>query len=954
MKKFFTLLISSFSFLCTYSQVQVPPHIAVALKGDRSFRNYAVKMTRYLDSLLLVTKDSLLLKKINSRYKKLARQLQYLEGHQNSKGEIVNVSEENMKALEAYQQSEMAQTESPHLGSWTLIGPQYVSATFGHRGIGRVDRIAFHPSNANIIYAGTPAGGLFKTTTGGTIWNPVNNYIPSLGISGLVVSHANPTTLFVLTGDGDSNIGIYGLVEGMDYIRPSIGVLKSLDDGQSWTKTGLNIPGFYVGYKLIQSPNDANVLLAATSKGIYRTDNAGSSWNLVSSDSARYYDIEWKPGSTSTLYASSGNRVFISVSAGQTFADITNRIPDDISNCGRIALAVTPNNVNVVYVLAGRTTTGFPHMRIFRSTNSAASFFLRSDYNNVDGGTVEYMLNIVASPTNYNNVTVGNTYTRFSEDGGASFVRSGSTDDASARYLHPDAHELIYNPLDDKLYIGCDGGLFYTDDHGQTISSRFLGMSNTQFYHLGVADDNENMVVGGAQDNGIIVKNANTSFFENYKEGDGFDIAMPHGTGNFILATINYNTYFFQKNFPSTFWYLNVQTGTWFKTVATSWFDSTKFAGGTQILRWSAFSESSAPVGTFDANGRWALTTSPSNGNRLYCAGGPAWNDDGDQSGKTLSRSDDKGNTWTALQNNSGFPSVFSKITSVTVHPTNSNKVYVTFGGYQAAVKVYYSSNAGANWTNLSGGLPDLPVNTVAVNDNGDIYIGTDIGVFYREEGGTSWMPFFNGLPKVPVTDLQITNSYIYASTFGRGIWGSSTHGNCPLTLNLTTNLTGRVVYEAKDITASSSVVNGAGTDIYLKSENGTTLNPGFTANGSAGAEFRSWIAPCGTGGLPLNVSLIENRNTAALKLDSGKLEFNLSFPALVTLYAADSTGNIQSMLNKPIRMMEGKQSLSLFDKVHSGKLILVADGNVVGIQDMPKTPAADEKKEIRNNKEAP
>jgi ligand-binding sensor domain-containing protein len=77
--------------------------------------------------------------------------------------------------------------------------------------------------------------------------------------------------------------------------------------------------------------------------------------------------------------------------------------------------------------------------------------------------------------------------------------------------------------------------------------------------------------------------------------------------------------------------------------------------------------------------------------------------------------------------------------------------------------------------------LPDLPVNAVAVNDNGDIYIGTDIGVFYREEGGTSWMPFFNGLPKVPVTDLQITNSYIYASTFGRGIWGSSTHGNCPL-----------------------------------------------------------------------------------------------------------------------------------------------------------------------------
>jgi hypothetical protein len=222
-------------------------------------------------------------------------------------------------------------------------------------------------------------------------------------------------------------------------------------------------------------------------------------------------------------------------------------------------------------------------------------------------------------------------------------------DDASARYLHPDAHELFIT----RLMINCISVVmvvcFIQMITGKLYSSRFLGMSNTQFYHLGVADDNENMVVGGAQDNGIIVKNENTSFFENYREGDGFDIAMPHGTGNFILATINYNTYFFQKTFPSIVWYLNLQTGTWFKTVATSWFDSTKFAGGTQILRWSSFSESSAPVGTFDANGRWALTTSPSNGNRLYCAGGPAWNDDGDQSGKTLSRSDDKGNTWTAL-----------------------------------------------------------------------------------------------------------------------------------------------------------------------------------------------------------------------------------------------------------------------------------------------------------------
>jgi len=952
MKKLLALGICYCWFLCSYSQVQIPVHIAASLKGDRSFKSYSGKMTQHLDSLLRVTKDSATLKKINSRYKKLARQLQYLEGHQDENGEIVNVSERNMKALEQFQQLPMAQTESPHLGLWSLIGPQHVTESYGRKGIGRVDRIAFHPTNANIIYAGTPAGGLFKTTTGGTIWSNVNSYIPSLGISGIVVSHANPSTLYVLTGDGDSNTG--GFVDGFDYIRPSLGIFKSTDEGDTWIKTGLNIPGFYVGYKLIQSPSDANVLLAATSKGLYRTDNGGTSWDMVSSDSSRYFDIEYKPGSSVAMYATTANRFFISATAGQSFADVTSRIPDDISGCGRIAIAVTPNNANIVYLLAGRNTNGFPHFRIFRSTNSGGLFLLRSDINNVDGGTVEYMLNIAASPTNYNHIVTGNMYTRFSEDGGTTFVRSGSSEDANQNYVHADIHDLIYHPLDDRLFIGSDGGVFGTDDHGVTIFNRFLGMSNTQFYHLGVADNDENFVIGGAQDNGVLVKTDNTSFFKNYKAGDGFDIAMPHDFGTFVLTTINTETVFFSKSLPSTYWFLNVQNRVWFKSAATSWFDSTKFVGGTQILRWSNFGESNTPISTFDANGRWALTTSPSNGNRLYCAGGPEWNDYGDQSGKTLSRSDDKGATWTALHNSASFPSVFSKITSVAVHPANSNKVYVTFGGYQAAVKVYYSSNAGVNWTNLSGGLPDLPVNTVAVNDNGDIYIGTDIGVFYRQEGGTSWMPFFNGLPKVPVTDLQITNSYIYASTFGRGIWGSSTHGNCPLTINLTGDISGRTVYEAKDITASARLINGAGTEIYLKSENQTTLTPGFAANAGTGAEFRSYISPCGTGGLPLNVSAIENKNTAAMKLDSGKIEFELTFPALVTLYAADSSGNLLATINKPIRLNEGKQSLSLLDKLQSGKLVLVADGAIIGMQDLPKIPTAEEKKTAGNDDEAP
>ena len=92
------------------------------------------------------------------------------------------------------------------------------STTSKATGIGRVDRIAFHPTNASIVFAGTPAGGIFKTFNGGSTWSNLNSYMPSLGISGLVISSTNANVIYALTGDGDSNLGDGGFVQGFDYI----------------------------------------------------------------------------------------------------------------------------------------------------------------------------------------------------------------------------------------------------------------------------------------------------------------------------------------------------------------------------------------------------------------------------------------------------------------------------------------------------------------------------------------------------------------------------------------------------------------------------------------------------------------------------------------------------------------------------------------------------------------
>jgi photosystem II stability/assembly factor-like uncharacterized protein len=917
------------------AQVEIPDHIAAKLGNDKSFRKYSKLLTGYMDSLKTTARDSIQLKSIDRKYKKLARQLHYLEGRLDRDGNIVNASRLNYEAIQAVENARGNAIESEHLGTWELVGPDFITDNFGPRGIGRVDRIAFHPTDANTVYAGTPCGGLWKSTTGGTIWSNVNKYIPSLGISGIVISHADPNTIYVLTGDGDSNIGDFGFVQGMDYIRPSIGVLKSTDGGDSWSLTGLDIPGFYVGYKLIQSPYDANVLLAATSKGIYRTANGGSSWTRVSSDEDRYYDIEWRYGSTASLFACTGNRFFMSASAGQTWADLTNRIPDDISGCERMAIAITPDNEGVVYVLAGQPNGDYPRNRLFRSSNAGGTFFLRSDQN-VGGGSPRYMWNIAVSPVNYDHVVVGNLSLRFSENGGTSFVRSSSGDDAQSNYVHADIHELIYNPHNNLLFIGSDGGAYTSSNHGTSMAQKFLGMAATQYYHFNVAYNNNDFMINGAQDNGIMIKDDNTSFFSNYMSGDGFDIAMPHNgsSGKSHVVTINTNTYFLDPSLDGSYYRINQQNAVWYKPVAISWFDSTKFVGGQSIVRWRGFGSSNS-FAEFSANGIWALTTSPSNSNKVYAAGGPAWNDSGDQNDRSLTRSDDAGATWTQLIDNQGLPDSIGKITSIALHPLNSNTVYITLGGFQDGAKIFQSANGGVTWNNRSENLPNVPVNAVVVAANGDVFIGTDIGVYCQLNGTLEWVAFFNGLPKVPVTDLEIRGSLIFASTFGRGIWKSGLHGNCPRAVNITGNQSGRIFYEGGTITSDATLVNGFGTEIYAKAVDEVTLQPGFRANGATGVEFRSWIGNCGVNGIPANIPLGQSLEKISLKVENNTVSFDLPFGVLASFYATNTAGEVQKELLQPERLQPGKQVLNIPSNANFQKLALVVDGEVWAVKEL-------------------
>ncbi|MGY6563022.1 MAG: T9SS type A sorting domain-containing protein [Luteibaculaceae bacterium] len=122
------------------------------------------------------------------------------------------------------------------------------------------------------------------------------------------------------------------------------------------------------------------------------------------------------------------------------------------------------------------------------------------------------------------------------------------------------------------------------------------------------------------------------------------------------------------------------------------------------------------------------------------------------------------------------FPNVedFKVITSVTASDKNENEVYISFSGFDNVKKVIVSYNSGNTWTDISSGLPDLPVNKIIFEEgsNNRLYAATDIGVYFKE-GNNDWEVYGCDLPKTRITDFKIDycERKLKVSTFGRGFW---------------------------------------------------------------------------------------------------------------------------------------------------------------------------------------
>ena len=175
-----------------------------------------------------------------------------------------------------------------------------------------------------------------------------------------------------------------------------------------------------------------------------------------------------------------------------------------------------------------------------------------------------------------------------------------------------------------------------------------------------------------------------------------------------------------------------------------------------------------------------SLAIAPSNSNVLYAA---------DQT--NMWKTTDGGATnWGVIT----LPTTANNVTYITIKNNDPNTVWITYGGFTSGSKVYESTNGGASWTNISTGLPNLPVMCIAYykkpTDRNVLFVGTDVGV-YVKDGANNWVPFNTNLPNVVVTELEIfygsgieAIDKLRAGTYGRGLWETDIDAALPVEIS--------------------------------------------------------------------------------------------------------------------------------------------------------------------------
>ena len=671
--------------------------------------------------------------------------------------------------------------------SWISRGPGNVG--------GRARGIIIDPDDAtaNTWFIAAVGGGVWKTSDAGNNWTELTVDKGSLSASYMAMAPSNHDVIYLGTGEGFGNLDALG----------GQGLWKSIDRGVTWNQIEITATSdFGMINRVIVNPTDENILLIATTTGIFKSIDGGVNWtdDLANTDK-RVQQIVHSPSDFNLMLATvNGLGIIKSSDAGENWNTVS------VNDNGRIEMAYAPSNDDIIYASSQGADSDAPSL-IYVSRDKGDHWSECTGGEDFLGGQGWYDNTIVVDPYDENTFFVAGVhiFKVICDSNGNSLdvtmlTNNYGSDPALHKGTHVDNHYFTTMKLDDatdkfRLVGTNDGGMCFTDNEGDTFVQPNAGFVTTQFYGVDKANGKD-LYIGGMQDNSCYLSPLGSTSVGDWQfvfGGDGFDVVWNYDDENKVMLTSQFNNIAVtHKGINSIiedkvedYWTADVSTGSDLAPFVTQLAQSKQFTdlvitySKNEIWRTEDFGIAWKKVSMpkefgYDAvNGFFRPTivrvslSDPS----IVWAGSSV------HPNVPMYVSTDFGKKFKAVKSSS---LVGSYISGFATHPTDKNTAYALFSGSGNA-KILKTTDLGQTWNDISGfnngvsqnGFPNVAVFDMLVvpNSEGKIWVGTELGIFETIDEGNSWHLLQNGLPPVSVYDLVVVNDQVVIGTHGRGVW---------------------------------------------------------------------------------------------------------------------------------------------------------------------------------------
>ena len=681
---------------------------------------------------------------------------------------------------------------------------------------GRVTTIDVLLSNPDVMYVGTASGGLWKSESGGTAWEPIFDANQVASIGALAINQKNPDVIWAGTGEGNPR----------NSQTSGNGVYKSIDGGKTWQHLGLE--GTRNIHRIIIHRDNPDVVWVGAQgsawgehadRGVFKTTDGGKTWRkvLYVNEKTGIGDLIVDPVNPDKLIAAMwefrrwpwffksggpGSGLYISYDGGESWEERTDADGLPEGELGRMGLAIAPSNTDIIYALIEAKKNA-----LYVSKDGGFKWTKVSDKN--IGNRPFYYADIYIDPVNENRIYNLHSLVTLSEDGGKTFstmlAYGGSSTD-----IHPDHHAWWVHPEDPSFLInGNDGGMAISRDRGETW--RFVeNLPLAQFYHIDYDMEFPYNVYGGMQDNGswkgpaYVWKSGGirNSYWQELYFGDGFDVvpdpddsrygyAMSQGGFLGYYDAVTGRTQMIKPVHPEgVFLRFNWNAG-----IAQDPQDNATIYYGSQFVHkstdkgqnWTIISpdlttNDPEKQKQIDSGGlTYDVTQAENHCSILAIAPSPLdkeviWvgTDDGN-----LQLTRDGGQTWENLSVRIKEMPRGAWIPQIVPSTFSAGEAFVVVNNYRMddwTPFLFHTNDYGKTWENLVEGNKVWGYTLSVAQDpvaSNLLFLGTEFGLYYSLDKGQKWHKWGNTYPTVSTIDMKIhpREHDLIIGTFGRSAY---------------------------------------------------------------------------------------------------------------------------------------------------------------------------------------